>query len=127
VTKIFNKILRLAEFGKDLNRLSRKFRTLEEDLETFISNQLKLTHKLKIENKDVIRMSDLGIDYPHIYKARKFSCRALKGKGGASGIRIMYAYYPDKDMIEFIEIYYKDDQAKEDRSRILFKYSNKPK
>ena len=55
-------------------------------------------------------------------KARKFACKALKGKGAASGIRLIYAYYEREDIIEFIEIYYKGSQENEDRERILRHY-----
>ena len=118
MTKIFNDICKLLEFEKDFNKLEKKFRTLKSDLITFISNQLKLTHKLKIDNKGVIKISNLGIEYPIIYKARKFPCRALKGKGAFSGIRVIYAYYAKEDIIEFVEIYYKDDKENEDRERV---------
>ena len=117
--KIFNDIRKLAEFEKDFSKLSRKFRALDEDLETFIANQLKLTHKLNIDNKGVVRISGLGVEYPLIYKARKFTCKSLKGKGSASGIRIIYAYFEQEDVIEFIEIYYKGNKENEDRDRIL--------
>ena len=120
--KIFNDIRYLAEFKKDLKKLSKKFRTLEEDLETFIQNQLKLIHKLNIDNKGVVPISGLSIMSPKIYKARKFPCRSLKGKGAASGIRIIYAYFEEEDIIEFIEIYYKGDKENEDRDRILRHY-----
>lgn len=70
-------------------------------------------------------MSDLGIDNPKIYKAKKFACKALKGKGVVSGIRIIYAYFEKEDIIEFIEIYYKGQKANEDRDRILRYYSQK--
>ena len=43
-----------------------------------------------------------------IYKLKKFSCKALKGKGNRSGIRIIYAFYPDKFLVEFLEIYFKE-------------------
>jgi len=119
VTKIFSDIRKLTEFKKDFKKLVKKFRTLDDDLNTFITNQLKLTHKLNIDNKGVVRISDLGIEYPTIYKARKFSCKALKGKGAASGIRIIYAYHENEDMIEFVEIYYKGEKENEDRERIL--------
>jgi hypothetical protein len=123
VTKIFNDIRKLDEFEKDFKKLNKKFRTLKDDLTTFIANQLKLTHKLNIDNKGVVQISDLGILYPQIYKARKFSCKALKGKGAASGIRIIYAHFEEEDIIEFVEIYYKGDKANEDRKRILRNYS----
>ena len=122
MAKIFNDIRELTEFRKDFQKLVKKFRTLNEDLNTFIANQLKLTHKLNIDNKGVVRIADLGIEYPKIYKARKFSCKALKGKGAASGIRIIYAYYENEDIIEFIEIYYKGEKENEDRERILKNY-----
>jgi len=122
VEKIFNDVRKLTEFESDFKRLSKKFRTLEEDLEVFIEKQLKLCHKLNIDNKGIFPISHLGIDYPKIYKAKKFACKALKGKGAASGIRIIYAYYENEDIIEFIEIYYKGDKENEDRDRILRYY-----
>jgi len=84
VTKIFNEIRRLPEFEKDLKRLSKKFRTLKEDLETFIQKQLKLYHKLSVDNKGVFPISDLGIKHPKIFKTKKFACRSLKGRGAAT-------------------------------------------
>ena len=122
MTAIFNDIRKLAEFEKDFKKLAKKFRTLEDDLNAFITNQLNLTHKKNIDNKGVVRLSDLGIECPKIYKARKFACKALKGKGAASGIRVIYAYYEQEDVIEFIEIYYKGVKENEDRERII-KYS----
>jgi hypothetical protein len=120
--KIFNDIRRLTEFENDLKKLSKKFRTLEEDLEIFIEKQLQLFHKLKVDNKGIFPISDLGITYPKIYKAKKFACKSLKGKGVASGIRVIYAYFENEDSIEFMEIYYKGDKENEDRERILMHY-----
>ena len=113
------------EFERDFKRLIKKFRTLDEDLNTFISVQLKLIHKLGKDNSSIVRMSDLGIDNPKIYKAKKFACKALKGKGVASGIRIIYAYYEEEDIIEFIEIYYKGQKVNEDRDRIIGYYKKR--
>ncbi len=120
--KIFNEVKRLAEFEKDLKKLSKKFRTLEEDIETFIQKQLNLYHKLRIDNRGNFLISDLGIRYPEIFKAKKFACRSLKGKGRASGIRIIYAYFEEEDIIELVEIYYKGEKEKEDRNRIFEHY-----
>ena len=119
---IFNDIRKLAEFEKDFKKLAKKFRTLEEDLSAFIANQLKLTHKKNIDNKGVVRISDLDVEHPKIYKARKFACRALKGKGAASGIRVIYAYYEQDDIVEFIEIYHKGNKENENRERIMRHY-----
>ncbi len=122
MTTIFSEVRRLPEFDKDFKRLQKKFRTLEEDLQVFIERQLKLLHKLGQDNRGCLRISDLNVPYPHIYKARKFACKSLKGKGVASGIRIIYAYYPQEDIVEFIEIYFKGDKENEDRARIVSKY-----
>jgi len=116
---MFNEVHQLPEFKKDLKKLSKKYKTLPEDLETFIKVQLKLLHKLGIDNGGVVRISGLGVGYPHLYKARRFACKSLKGGGGRSGIRIIYAYYPNEDKIEFVEIYYKGDKENEDKQRIL--------
>lgn len=117
--KIFSEVRKLAEFEREFKKLHKKFRTLGEDLQVFIEKQLNLLHILGQDNRGCIRISDLGISYPHIYKARKFACKSLKGKGAVSGIRIIYAYYPQENVIEFIEIYYKGDKENEDRNRIL--------
>jgi len=122
---IFKQICSLPEFDKDLKKLSKRFMKIEEDLQIFINKQLNLYHKLKIDNGGIVQIPDLQIEIPKIYKARKFACRALKGKGNQSGIRIIYAYFEADDKIELVEIYYKGDKGNEDRSRILRNYSQK--
>ena len=122
--KIFNEIRRLKEFERDFQKLLKKFKTLEDDLETFINTQLNLYHKQKVDNLGVVRISNLAIDSPKIFKARKFACRSLKGKGSYCGIRIIYAYYEEEDIIEFIEIFFKGDKENKDRDRI-FRYYKK--
>jgi len=122
VKKIFNKVKFLPEFEKDLKKL-RKFITIKEDLDVFTEKQLMLFHKLGIDNKGIFQISNIGIKYPKIYKAKKFACRSLKGKDCGSGIRVIYAYFETEDCIEFIEIYYKGNKENEDRERILRHYS----
>ena len=117
--KIFNEICRLPEFETDLRKLLKRFKTLEDDLKIFIEKQLNLYHKLKIDNKGIFRIIDLHLGSPIIYKAKKFTCRSLKGKGVQSGIRVIYAYFEEEDKIELVEIYYKGDKGNEDRERIL--------
>ena len=112
----------MAEFERDLKRLVRRFRSLEEDLDNFIKTELTLFHKLGIDNKGVVQIAGLGFQSPKVYKGRKFACRALKGKGAYSGIRVTYAYLDEMDRIELIEIYYKGDKENEDRERIIGRY-----
>lgn len=42
----FERIEEIPEFQKDFRRLLKRYRTLREDLDTFISTQLKLLHKI---------------------------------------------------------------------------------
>ncbi len=120
--RIFSKVSRLPEFNKDIKKLLKKFKTLENDLETFIKNELNLYHKLNIDNKGVFQIPSLQIITPGVYKAKKFACRSLKGKGVLSGIRVIYAYFEKEDRIELIEIYFKGDKESEDKERILKYY-----
>lgn len=121
--KIFRETSRLPEFEKDMRKLLKRFKTLEDDLEIFIKNELNLYHKIRIDNKGVFQVPGLKIESPKIYKAKKFACRSLKGKGVQSGIRVIYAYFEEQDRIELIEIYHKGDKENEDRERILKYYA----
>ncbi|HLD36315.1 MAG TPA: hypothetical protein VJC37_06305 [Planctomycetota bacterium] len=119
---IFKEVIRISEFDKDFKRLAKRFKSLDEDLEIFINTQLNLYHKQGIDNNGVFQIPGLQITHPKIYKAKKFACRALKGSGVNSGIRVIYAYFETEDKVELIEIYYKGDKENEDRSRILRQY-----
>jgi len=123
MTKIFHEVSRLPEFEKDIKKLLKRFKTLENDLEIFIKNELNLYHKLNIDNKGVFQVPGLKIEIPKIYKAKKFACRSLKGKGVQSGIRVIYTHFEEKDKIELIEIYYKGVKENENRERILKYYA----
>lgn len=101
------------EFQKDFKRLSKKFRSLNDDL---------------LEFKKILFESPLGIGkhfnvitkigYLYIVKAR-FFCKSLKKKD----LRVIYAYIENHQIIEmvgieFIEIYFKSEKENEDRERI---------
>lgn len=124
MAKTFREICRLPEFEKDVKKLAKRFKTLEDDLEVFLGTQLELYHKLDIDNKGIFRIPGLPIQDLEIYKAKKFACRSLKGKGVQSGIRVIYAYFEEEDKIELIEVYYKGDRENEDRGRILSHYGS---
>jgi mRNA-degrading endonuclease RelE of RelBE toxin-antitoxin system len=117
--KLFKEIYATPEFESDFKNLLKKYKTLIEDFEIFIKAQLFLFHKKQIDNKGIVLISDTGIISPKIYKAKKFSCKALKGKGVQSGIRVIYAYFEEEDRIEFLEIYYKGDKDSENRKRFI--------
>jgi mRNA-degrading endonuclease RelE of RelBE toxin-antitoxin system len=119
VGTLFKKISPVPEFEKDLKKLGKRFSSLEDDLRMFIKVALNAFHKQKIDSNAIFHISDLGINSPKIYKGKKFACKALKGKGAQTGVRVIYAYHEEEDWIEFIEIYYKGDKGSEDRDRIL--------
>ena len=121
----FSDVKRLPEFERDLKKLLKHFASLEEDLEVFTDKQLVLYHKLNVDNGGVVQIAGLKIDEPKIYKAKKFACKALKGKGVQSGIRVIYAHFSTEDVIEFVEIYYKGDKENEDKGRITEHYFKK--
>ena len=106
------------EFEKDLKKLLKKFRTLKEDIETAKINTIELYHIREINNLSVFQVPGFHSQDAVIFKLKKFSCKSLKGKGVKSGIRIIYAFYPKDLLVQFIEIYYKPDQANEDQDRI---------
>lgn len=115
----FKETSRLPEFERDTKRLLKRFKTIEDDLEIFIEKQLFLYHKLKVDNRGIFQITGLPVENPEVYKAKKFACKSLKGRGVQSGIRVIYAYDEQKDKIMLIEIYFKGDKANEDKERIL--------
>lgn len=119
---VFKDLSRLPEFESEIGKLGKRFKTIEADLEIFTEKQLYLYHKLKVDNKGIFQITGLSIDDPKLYKAKKFACRSLKGKGVQSGIRVIYAYFEEEDKIELVEIYYKGDKENEDKQRILKYY-----
>lgn len=112
----------LPEFDKELRRLLKKYRTLEEDLEVLKKILSISSHP---NPPQTVRVSGLGIDEPIIVKVKTFACKAMKGKGSRSGIRIIYAYFAEAQQIEFVEIFYKGSRENEDRSRIYQYYRGK--
>lgn len=125
MTTKFSEVVRLPEFEKDIRKLCKKYRTIEDDLENLINTALYLFHKQRIDIHGIVQIAELGIQHPKIYKVKSFACRSLKGKGVRSGIRVIYAYFEDLDKIELIEIYYKGDKENENKERILRCYGAK--
>jgi len=108
----------IPEFEKDLKRLLKKFRTLEEDLEVAKKNAIELCHLHKINNEAVFPIQNFCSEELKICKLKKFACKSLKGRGVKSGIRITYAFCVETKAIDFIEIYFKGEKEMEDKERI---------
>ena len=108
----------IPEFTKDLAKLRRRFRTLVQDLELAKKAAIELYHLQHIDNQSVFLIPNLGSTQVLFCKVKKFACRALKGRGNRSGIRVIYAFFPEELRVVFIEIYFKGDKENEDRARI---------
>jgi hypothetical protein len=104
----------LNEFKRDLKILLKKYRTLPEDLSV-----VKKVLELMPDQRPPFsyRIDNLGLE-TCIIKVKKIACKALKGKGVNSGLRLVYAYFPHQNKITFIELYHKINKQNEDRKRI---------
>jgi mRNA-degrading endonuclease YafQ of YafQ-DinJ toxin-antitoxin module len=105
----------LEEFKRDLKTLLKKHRTLNEDL--------KVVKKVLTVAPDErppysFRIDDLALE-TCVIKVKKIACKALKGRGVNSGLRLIYAYFKEDEKIVFIELYHKNDKENEDKQRIL--------
>lgn len=105
----------LPEFDKDLKLLLKRYRTLKEDLD-----EIKTILKKKSDERPPFsfRIADLGLE-TCIIKVKKIACRALKGRGVNSGLRLVYAWFEQEQKITFVELYHKNDKENEDRVRII--------
>ena len=105
----------LVEFNKDLKNLLKKYRTLNEDLEVV----KKVLEVIPQERPPFsFRIDNLGLE-TCVIKVKKIACKALKGRGVNSGLRLIYAHFEAEQKITFIEIYHKKDKENEDKQRIL--------
>lgn len=105
----------LNEFQKDLKPLKKKYRTLDDDLEVV----KKVLETVPDERPPFsFRIDNLGIK-TCVIKVKKIACKALKGKGVNSGLRLIYAYFEKEEKIIFIELYHKNEKENEDKQRIL--------
>ncbi len=105
----------LAEFKKDFKTLSKKYRTLPEDLDV-VKQVLEVTPQERPPFS--FRIDNLGL-VTCIIKIKKIACKALKGRGVNSGLRLIYAHFEEEQKIIFIELYHKNDKENEDKQRIL--------
>lgn len=106
---------RLDEFEKDLKKLLKRYRTLESDLEVV---KKVLTAEPGERPPFSFCIEGLGIR-SCVIKVKKIACKALKGRGANSGLRLIYAHFEEEKRIVMIELYHKNDKELENRDRIL--------
>ncbi len=105
----------LAEFRRDLKKLLKKYRSLNEDLEVLMKD---LNDEPGQSPPFSFRIDGLGIE-TCVIKVKKMACKSLKGRGVNTGLRIIYAYFEEEQRIVFVELYHKNNKDNEDRNRIL--------
>lgn len=104
----------LEEYRKDIKKLSRKYRTLPEDMEV-VRKVLYVNPKERPPFS--YRIDNLGIE-TCVIKVKKIASKSFKGKGVNSGFRLIYAHFEVEDRIVLIELYHKFKKEIEDKDRI---------
>jgi len=105
-------------FKRDLKRLLKRFSSLDTDIEVAKTFTIELFHLQKINKQAIFLIPNFCTDELKICKLKKFACKALKGRGVKSGIRIIYAYFVLTNTVDFIEMYFKGESENEDKERI---------
>ena len=103
-----NHFSQLPEFEKEFLKLSQKYRSLPKDLEKF---------KRFVEAKPTGFGKNFIIihDSPEVKIIKtRLVCKSLRDRS----IRLIYAYHHKTFEFIYLEIYFKGDQANEDRARI---------
>ena len=118
-------LVRLPEFERDLAKLLRKYRTLEEDLEVFVDYSLRLYHEKGLQKGRIERVAGLGFEDPAVFVAKRVACQALKSKGSRTGIRVVWAWFESEGRVELVEIYMKGGKDIEDKARLRRRYGRK--
>jgi len=104
----------LSEYKKDMKRLLKKYRTLESDINDVRKD---LNDEPGPSPPFSFQIEGLGISTCMI-KVKKIASDSFKGRGVNSGFRLVYAYFPEKHKIIFVELYHKNEKDNEDRIRI---------
>lgn len=100
--------IQLPEFEKELKKLSKKYPTIESDIEDI--KQVLLTCPTGIGKNFIIIRSK---ENTKIVKV-KIHCESLRSRS----IRLIYSYKEDKIEFLYLEVYFKGDKENEDRIRI---------
>ncbi|MGL6298433.1 MAG: hypothetical protein ACRC1M_04630 [Methanobacteriaceae archaeon] len=105
-------------FQKEFNKMSKRCPSLEEDFERFkkaILVDLDLFNN-KLPERKYLKISGLGntVKLP-IFKFRNFRCKTHK----KNKFRFIFIFHEAESLIYFVEFYYKGNNEKENKNRIL--------
>lgn len=88
----------LNEFKKDVKNLLKKYHTLNQDIEVV---KKVLTTFPDERPPFSFRINNLDLK-TCLIKVKKIACRAIKGRGVNSGLRLIYAYFELESKIVLI-------------------------
>jgi hypothetical protein len=113
IINIHRKIIQMkfeeaSEFQRELKKLKKKYKSLDEDF--------KLFKKILTKSPRGIgrHITELASDEEMIVIKSRLFCKYLKG----DTLRIVYFYLKEEEHIVFIEIFYKGVKEREDSKRI---------
>jgi ABC-type Fe2+-enterobactin transport system substrate-binding protein len=98
----------LPEFVKELKKLIKKYRSLEQDLRELEQIITKVPTGVGKNFTIIHRHKQV-----EIVKTR-LACASLK----ARSMRVIYAYHQDLSIFKYMELYFKGKKENEDRQRI---------
>ena len=113
-------IIMLPKFKRDFKRLKRKYRSLSDDMVAF-QKALLLAHSNRdvgLESIDSNPVQGVPGGAENVFIAKKFACRALKGRGARTGIRIVYQIDMQCVKLMYIELFHKKEKPLPDMQRI---------
>ncbi len=105
----------IKEFERDVKVLSKKYKTLLEDIEVVKSVLIVNPY---VRPPFSFRINNLGLE-TCVIKVKKMASRSFKGKGANSGFRLVYAHFEEQNKIVLVEIYHKSIKSQEYRKRII--------
>jgi mRNA-degrading endonuclease RelE of RelBE toxin-antitoxin system len=108
----------IPEFNKDFKSLLKRFKSLEKDFENMKKYTLEIYYEKGQPTTAFVPIDGFCSENYTSNKVRKFSCMTLKGRGAASGIRVIFVWEENKRKVTFIEMYFKGDKENENRERL---------
>jgi len=119
---MFSGVVHTSGFDSDLKHLRKRYQSLDQDLDVLVKALyvwLCLRHGAgQSLGKIYVVLGGYGSNGCCLYKVRYMACASIPGKGSWTGLRVIFAYWPESDTLEFIQIYLKADSKREDQARI---------
>lgn len=107
-----------SEFGKDLKKLCKKYKSLYEDIEVLKKASIELYHFQGFDNNGIFQIPSFCSETAISCKVKKFASKSFKNRGVYTGLRLVYIFIPKELKIVFVEIYHKNLKENEDRERL---------